>query len=185
MQILFEWQGQPQEVTAYSDVDWAGDKQSRKSTSGGCLVLGNHLVKGCAKTQALIAFSLAESELYAALKTSAEALGLIPMAKDMGYKLIGRVWGDAGAALGIIHRKGLGRTRHNDTSSLWVQQVAAERRLMFEQILGKENPRTYLVSIWTLRLPTNMWGNYNAGTFRGELNWRQDCILRAVHGTNI
>ena len=84
------------------DTDRAGCLRTSKSTSGGCLVLWNHLVKGWAKTQALIAFSSAENELYAALKTSAEALGLISMAKDMGYKLTGRVWGDASAALGIF-----------------------------------------------------------------------------------
>ena len=58
----------------------------------------------------------------------------------MGYQLAGCVWGDASAALGIIHRKGLGRTRHIETSYLWVQQVAAERRLIFAKVLGKENP---------------------------------------------
>ena len=55
LQILFEWQGSQDEITAYSDADWVDDKQSRKSTSGGCLVLGKHLIKGWAKTQALIA----------------------------------------------------------------------------------------------------------------------------------
>lgn len=62
------------------------------------------------------------------------------MAKDLGYVLKGHVLGDANAALGIIHRKGLGKTRHIDTSYLWVQQVVAEKRLRFAKILGKDNP---------------------------------------------
>ena len=78
--------------------------------------------------------------MHATLRTSAETLGIISMAKAMGYKLAGCVWGDASAALGIIHRKGMGRTRHIDTSYLWVQQVAAERRLSFAKVLGRENP---------------------------------------------
>ena len=55
-------------------------------------MVGKHLIKGWAKTLALIALSSAESELYAALKTAAEALGLMSMGKDMGYKLGGQTW---------------------------------------------------------------------------------------------
>ena len=42
-------------------------------------------------------------------------------------------------ALGIIHRKGLGKTRHIDTRLLWIQQMAAEHRLKFAKVLGKIN----------------------------------------------
>ena len=50
------------------------------------------------------------------------------------------MWGDASAALGIINRKGLGKTRHIDTGLLWIQQIAAEQRLKYSKVLGKENP---------------------------------------------
>ena len=33
------------ELNAYSDTDWAGCVRTRKSTSGGCLMLGSHLRK--------------------------------------------------------------------------------------------------------------------------------------------
>ena len=83
-----------------------------------------------------MAFSSGESELYATLKASAEGLGLKSVASDMGMKLSGQVWGDASAALGIIKRKGLGRTRHIDTGLLWIQQTAAEKRLTYHKVLG-------------------------------------------------
>ena len=140
LQLMFNWQEAQQTVIGYTDADWAGSKETRKSTSGGCLVIGTHLIKGWAKTQSLIALSSAESELYATLRTSAETLGLLAMAKDVGYNLRGIVLGDASAALGIIHRKGLGETRHIDTSFLWVQEVAAQRRLEFSKVVGRENP---------------------------------------------
>ena len=62
------------------------------------------------------------------------------MAMDFEWQMKGEVHGDASAALGIIHRKGLGKTRHIQTGLLWIQQVAAEHRLKFEKVLGKENP---------------------------------------------
>ena len=97
-------------------------------------------VKGLIKTQPLIALSSGESELYATLKASAETLGIISMMKDFGLTMGGEIWGDAQAALGIIHRKGLGKTRHIQTGLLWIQQVSAEKKLKFGKVLGKVNP---------------------------------------------
>ena len=54
--------------------------------------------------------------------------------------LSGNIYGDASVAFGIIHRTGLGKTRHINTSYLWIQEVAAQRRLAFAKVLGKENP---------------------------------------------
>ena len=48
--------------------------------------------------------------------------------------------GDASAVLGIINRKGLGKTRHIDTGLLWIQQTVAKRELSFNKVHGKENP---------------------------------------------
>ena len=40
-------------LTIFSDADWAGDKVSRKSTTGGCLMIGDHLLKGAQAEGAL------------------------------------------------------------------------------------------------------------------------------------
>ena len=101
---------------------------------------GGHCIKGWSKTQALIVLSSGESEFYAALKAAAETLGMLSMMADFGWKLHGEVWGDANAALGIINRNGLGKTRHLQTGLLWIQQIAAEQRLKFGKVLGANNP---------------------------------------------
>ena len=88
----------------------------------------------------MIALSSGESELYATLKAAAEALGILSMLSDLGWKMRGEVWGDANVALGIINRRGLGKTRHIDTGNLWIQEVAAKGRLKFNKVLGKDNP---------------------------------------------
>ena len=61
------------------------------------------------------------------------------MLDDYGVKVAGEIWGDAQVALGIIHRKGIGTTRHIQTGLLWVQQVSAEKRFKFGKVLGKLN----------------------------------------------
>ena len=138
--VDFEWQDVPTRLRAFTDADWAGCKSTRKSTSGGVLVLGKHTVKTWSKTQSLVALSSGESELYAALKASAEGLGMLSLLRDFGYWIEGEVLGDASAALGIIQRRGLGRTRHIDTGLLWIQQTAAEKRLAYTKVLGTNNP---------------------------------------------
>ena len=59
------WQGKGQDICTYTDSDWAGDKVSRKSTSGGVVALGHHCLKSWSKTQNVIALSSGEAELYA------------------------------------------------------------------------------------------------------------------------
>ena len=71
------------------------------------------------------------------------------MMKDFGYEIKGEILGDASAALGIIHRKGLGRTRHIDTGLLWIQQTAAGRRLKYPKVLGTENPADLITKYLT------------------------------------
>jgi hypothetical protein len=49
-------------VAGYSDADWAGNADDRKSTSGGCFYVGNNLVAWMSKKQASISLSTAEAE---------------------------------------------------------------------------------------------------------------------------
>ena len=142
LQQVYSWQDTQNILKVFIDADWVGCKESRGPTTGGCAMLGRHALKGWSKTQILIALSSGESELYAPLKASAEALGMVSLFKDLGYEVKGEVWGDASAALGIINRKGLGKTRHIDTSFLWIQQTAADQRLKYMKVLGLSNNYT-------------------------------------------
>ncbi|XP_020702892.1 uncharacterized protein LOC110114371 [Dendrobium catenatum] len=57
------------ELHSYSDVDWAGDKETRRSTSGYCSFLGNTLISWSVKKQHTVARSSTESE-YRALASA-------------------------------------------------------------------------------------------------------------------
>ena len=62
--VWYPWQAQPSELTAFTDTDWAGCRNSRKSTSGGVILHGCHLIKSWSKQQTLIALSSAEAEIW-------------------------------------------------------------------------------------------------------------------------
>ena len=91
------------------------------------------------KTQAVVALSSAEAELYGLVRASAETMGLISMCKDLGTHMSGLVLGDASAALAIVARRGLGKLRHLDTNYLWIQEKAAKGDLNFKKVAGVDN----------------------------------------------
>ena len=47
---------------------------------------------------------------------------------------------DASAAIGIAQRKGLGKVRHLDVQSLWIQDALRTRRLGLQKVAGVSNP---------------------------------------------
>ena len=53
-------------LAEYSDANWAGSVDDRKSTSGGCFYLGNNLVSWMSKKQNSVSISTAEAEYIAA-----------------------------------------------------------------------------------------------------------------------
>jgi hypothetical protein len=137
--IQYPFQEWPESLTGLSDANWALDKETRKSTSGGIVMFGKHYVKSWSKTQSLVALSSAESELYALIKCTSEVLGLKSALADWGISTSGVIKSDASAALGIIQRQGLGKVRHIDCGYLYIQQVSAEKTLTFSKVPGARN----------------------------------------------
>ena len=72
-------------LAGYSDADWAGSVDDRKSTLGGCFYLGNNLVSWMSKKQNSVSFSVAKAEYIAVgscctqLLWMKKLLGLVPL----------------------------------------------------------------------------------------------------------
>ena len=70
---VFEYGKLAGELTVFTDSDWAGCKETRKSSSAGVLMLGRHILKAYTRKQKVIAKSSAEAELYAAALGASES----------------------------------------------------------------------------------------------------------------
>ena len=119
-------------AAAYSDANLVADRRQLKRTSGGCMPIGPQWVTSWCEIESLIATSSAESEFYVAVKTSAEAIGIQSMAKDMGVQTSADILADAFAILGITSRRGIGKARHLDINRLWIQELAANKNVKHE-----------------------------------------------------
>ena len=128
----FVWQEKPTQIKTYVDSDWAGNKITRKSTSGGAMFLGGHLVESWSSAQQVVALSSGEAGLHGILDGATQAKGLISMMADFGEKVV--------AAIGIAHRRGLGKTRHIEVQHLWVQHGVKEGKLTVKKVGTNNNP---------------------------------------------
>ena len=105
---------------------------------------GWHVIKSWSTTQAIVAMSSAEAELYAMTKGAAHTLGIMSLGGDFGMNLNAKVHTDASAALGIVNRQGLGKLRHIRVQYLWLQGRVKARDIEVGKVPGRDNPADLL-----------------------------------------
>lgn len=78
--------GVPQ-LRAFSDADWAGCPDTRRSTTGYLIFLGNNLISWCSKKQPTVSRSSAESEYRSLAHACAETVWLSYLLHELGQPL--------------------------------------------------------------------------------------------------
>ena len=151
---MSEWDdGEEVKVEVYVDSDWAKES-SRKSTSGGMLVVGGVGVKHWSRTQATRALSVGEAEYYAITTGCKEGLGMQSLLRDMGWEAEVVIWSDSSTAKGIASRRGLGKMRHVELRYLWVQEAVRGGRLSVRKVGGRTNVADHLTkgkAVWEFK----------------------------------
>ena len=128
----------------YVDTDFGGCHVTRRSTSGGLAMRGNHCIKYWSVTQSTVALSSGEAELGGICRGASIGLGLQSLAADLGIPLDLEIFTDATAAIGICRRRGLGKIRHLATADLWVQDRLRRGDFKLTKVLGTDNPADML-----------------------------------------
>ena len=128
--------GNTGEVIAYSDADWAGCTETRRSTSCCLIFWGDVLLHAHSRTQVQIGQSPNSTG-------AAEQQGVAPLqrASDfLGYTTKGRLMMDASSAIEIATRSGVGSVRHLAARHLWVQREVESNSFSVEKVAGPRNP---------------------------------------------
>ena len=76
--------GTKEGLTGYSDADWAGDKEDRKSTSGSIFLLHGGAISWASKKQTFMVLSMIEAEYIALSNASKDACWIKQLLKDLG-----------------------------------------------------------------------------------------------------
>ena len=97
------------------------------------------MLKSWSTTQAIVAMSSGEAEFYGLVKAAGAGLGHQSLMDDIGLHLPVRVWTDSSAAIGIASRSGLGKLRHLETHTLWLQEKVNKGQIQIEKVPGKKN----------------------------------------------
>ena len=137
--VGFPYQEQPETIEVYVDTDHAGCLETRKSTSGGIAMHGNHNIKTWSSTQQVIALSSGEAEYYGMVKGAGNALGISGVLQDMGIQYDVVLYTDSSAAKGMSSRRGLGKVRHIELNQRWLQDQVARGKIEVRKIKGEDN----------------------------------------------
>ena len=122
-------------MDAIVDTDFAGCRRTRKSTNGGYVMHGTHLIKSWATTQTVTALSSGEAEYYGVVKAACEAVGIVSLLQD----LTGRR-SNVGVSADSSMRRGVGKIRHLEVRTLWLQDQVDRGLIEVAKIAGQTNP---------------------------------------------
>ncbi|WVZ85642.1 hypothetical protein U9M48_032542, partial [Paspalum notatum var. saurae] len=141
-------------ITAYSDPDWAGCPDTRRSTSGFCVFLGDSLISWSSKRQTTVSRSSAEAEYRAIANAVAECSWLRNLLGELKISLPKAtvVFCDNVSAVYMshnpVHHR---RTKHIELDIHFVREKVAIGQLRVHHVPSSRQ----LANVFTKGLPTS------------------------------
>nr|KYP73058.1 Retrovirus-related Pol polyprotein from transposon TNT 1-94 [Cajanus cajan] len=124
-------------LVGYSDSDWCGDVDDRKSTSGYVFLLGNTAFTWLSKKQPIVTLSTCEAEYVAASWSVCHAVWLLNLLRHMG------VIRDEGVVIRVDNKSAIelaknpvnhGRSKHIDVRFHFIQEQIREGKVELEHV---------------------------------------------------
>ncbi|MGK2912532.1 MAG: reverse transcriptase domain-containing protein [Sphingobium sp.] len=124
-------------VTAYSDADWAADRNDRKSTSGNVFQLAGAAISWSSKKQQTVSLSSMESEYMAVTNASKQAIWLRRLLTALGHPPNGpsKIFVDNKSALDLAYNPEFhDRSKHIDIRHHFIRETLAAGTVSLEWI---------------------------------------------------
>ena len=131
----------PSHLVGFSDSDWAGQVDDRKSTSGVIFYLNNGAISYASKTQKCVALSTAESEYIALGEAAREAIYLRMLLKDLGQEQTEPtvIYEDNAAAEKLCKNNVLhSRTKHIDIRHHFIREIVQQGKIEIKHLASTD-----------------------------------------------
>ena len=110
-------------IETFSDSDWSGNKQHRRSTSCGVHTLNGGFLFASSRTQRVVSLSSCESELHSMVSALCDGIYLRRCIEFLtGCQVEHHLLVDSSSARQVAMRQGRGRLKHVSGKLLWIQQ---------------------------------------------------------------
>ncbi|GAA0154676.1 transmembrane signal receptor [Lithospermum erythrorhizon] len=142
-------------LVGYSDADWAGNSEDRKSTSGGCFFLGNNLVSWFSRKQNSVSLSTAEAEYIAAGSACTQLIWMKQMLEEYGVNPgVMTLYCDNKSAICISKNPVQhSRTKHIDIRHHFIRELVEDKQVVLEHVPTERQ----LADIFTKGLDVNQF----------------------------
>jgi hypothetical protein len=125
-------------LNGYTDSDWAGDHDTRRSTSGYVFNVGSAAISWSAKRQPTVSLSSCEAEYIGQTQATKEAIWLQGFLKQIHPDLDGGatiIYGDNQGAIALAKNPQFhARTKHIDIQHHFVREKVAEGRIQLKYV---------------------------------------------------
>jgi hypothetical protein len=131
------FQGELGPLVGYTDADWGGDPQTRRSTSGYTFSMGSAVISWSSKRQLTVALSSCEAEYMGETQATKEAVWLRSLLKEMNHEQLRAtiIFGDNQGAIALAKNPQYhARTKHISIQQHYVREVVEAGEVKMEFI---------------------------------------------------
>jgi histone deacetylase 1/2 len=151
-------------VSGFSDADWAGDIDDRRSTGGFAIFYGPNLISWSARKQPTVSRSSTEAEYKSLANATTEMIWVEALLKELGIKIRCPPWlwcDNLGATYLCANPVFHARAKHIEIDFHFVREKVARKQLEIRFVSTKDQ----VADGFTKALETRMFEK-----FRGNLN---------------